>query len=167
MTEILGITLLYPEAIFAVIGISIGVSLFSAAVHRKLVDRNKMDEIRKRIETHQKEMLTAQKADDKQRLKQLEHQQVEVMGLIKKNFMMSMKPLVITMPVFLVILYFMRTWYDPLGALLNLPINIPFITYAVEEMGITNGMSWFGIYFIFAITTSLSLELITRKILKK
>ena len=167
MNEILGIQLLYPGAVYAVIAIAMGVSLFSSIVHKKMVDRKKMDEIRKRIETHQKEMLAAQKADDKKKLKQLEREQMEVMGLLKKNFMMSMKPMMITMPIFIVLLWIMRSTYDPMGALLDLPFGIPFLSYSLPEMGVTNGMNWFGIYIIFAIGTSLTVELIVRKVLKK
>ena len=165
--EILGIQLLEPTAVLTVMAIGIGVSLFSAALHRKMVDRKKMDEIRKRIETHQKEQLAAQKSDDKKKLKQLEHEQREVMGLLKKNFMMSMKPLIITMPVFLVILWWMRNQFDQFKALLELPFGIPFLTYAVENTVIVNGMSWFGVYLISAIGTSIVVELVLRKVLHK
>lgn len=165
--EIIGITFLYPEAVFSVIGIAMAVSIFSSLVHKKMVDRKKMDEIRKRIETHQKDLLAAQKADDKKKIKQLESQQTEVMGLLKKNFMMSMKPMFVTMPVLLVLLWLMRNTFDPMGALLDLPVSIPFLSYEIPDMGVTNGMNWFGIYIIFAIGTSLIIELIVRKVLHK
>lgn len=167
MNEILGIQFLYPDAVLTVIAISIGASLFSAALHRIMVDRKKMDEIRKKIENHQKEYLAAQKANDQKKIKQLERQQMEVMGLLKKNFMMSMKPLFISMPIFLVVLWFMRTTYDPMGALLDLPIGIPFLSYAIPDMGVSNGMNWFGLYLVFALGTSLTIEMAMRKIFNK
>lgn len=163
--DILGIQLIQPQAAITVMGIAIGISMFSSIIHKKLVDRKKMEEIRKRIEKHQKDQVAAQKADDKKKLKQLEREQAEVMNLLKKNFMMSMKPMLFTMPVFLIILWFLRTSYDGAGALIDMPFGIPFLSYAGE--GFKNGMNWFGIYLISAIGTSLTIELIVRKVINR
>ncbi|MCD6414838.1 MAG: DUF106 domain-containing protein [Candidatus Diapherotrites archaeon] len=164
--NIIGIQLIYPDAVMAVVAISTGVSLFSVFVHRKLVDRKKMDEIRKRIEEHQKKYLKAQKEGNQKEITRLEREQANVMKLLKKNFMMSMKPVFITMPVFLLLLWWMRGMYDKLGPMLDLPISIPFLTHPVAELGVANGVGWIGLYIVISIATSLTIELIL-KALKK
>lgn len=163
VVEILGIQVIHPESVMAIISIAIGISLFSAFVHKKLVDRRKMDEIRKRIEDHQKRYLKAQKEGDQKKIAQLEREQTEIMGLVKKNFMMSMKPVFITMPIFLVVLWWMGQTFGKMGPMLDLPFPIPLLTYSVEELGVVNGISWIGLYMIVAIPTSLIIEFILKK----
>jgi len=165
--EWMGITFLNPQAAIIVASIAVLASLISAAIHRKMVDRKKMDEIRERIEKHHKEYMKAQKEGNSKKLKQLEKQQSMIFDLVKKNMMMSMKPLFITMPVFLVVLWFLGSQYGSGGPLLNMPFSIPLLTYSVPEASITNGVSWFGLYLVVAIVTGLSLELVLKKVFKK
>lgn len=164
--EFLGVQLLYPTAAMTVFAIAVCVTLFSSLLHRKLVDRSHMDALRERIELHQKEYLAASKADDKKRLAQLDKEQQEIMRLVKENMMSSMKPTLVTMPIVLILIWLMSTWYGNLGAIIDLPFGIPFLTHAVTEAGIINGMDWFGIYIATALSTALGLELVLRKLLK-
>jgi len=164
--ELLGIKLIYPAAVYMVGGLSLIVSLLSSSIHRVVVDRKKMDAIRKRVEEHQKEMLQAQKDEDQKKMKKLEMEQNEIMGLVKENMIASMKPALFTMPIFLVLIWFLSGNYAVLGPILELPIGLPFLTRAVEAAGIVNGVDWFGLYIVIAIGTSLSLELVLRQWLK-
>jgi uncharacterized membrane protein (DUF106 family) len=125
-----------------------------------------MDAIRKRVESHQKEMLQAQKDKDQKKMDKLEKEQSKIMGLVKDNMIASMKPALFTMPIFLVLIWFMSGNYAHLGPILELPIGVPFLTHAAETAGIINGMDWFGLYIVIAIGTSLSLELVLRQWLK-
>ena len=59
VSEIIGIKLIYPVAAMTVVGVAVGISLFSSVLHRKVVDRRKMDDVREKIEKHQKEYLEA------------------------------------------------------------------------------------------------------------
>ncbi len=164
--ELLGIKLIYPAAVFMVGGLSLIVSLLSSSIHRVVVDRKKMDAIRQKVEAHQKDMLEAQKANDEKKLKKLENEQNEIMGLVKNNMIASMKPALFTMPIFLVLIWWMSGNYAALGPILDLPIGLPFLTHAVEAASIVNGVDWFGLYIVIAIGTSLSLELVLRQYLK-
>ncbi len=166
VSELFGAILLYPDAVFTVIGVAICITLFSSLLHRKVVDRKRMDEIRKQIESHQKEYTEASKSGDKKKMAQLDSEQKQIMGLVKENMMASMKPTLITMPVVLILIWLMGSWYGELGPIIDLPFGLPFLTNAVEEAGIVNGVNWFGIYISTALTTALSLELVLRRILK-
>lgn len=166
MLEFFGVKILYEVAAFVTAGMAILVSIFSIIYHRKVVDRKEMDEIRKRIEEHQKQYLEAQKKNDTIKLKKLEQEQAEVLSLLKKNMLTSMKPALITLPIVLIIIWILSYFYGSLGPLIDLPFSIPFLTHPLEEAGIVNGMDWFGLYLISAISISLILELILRKIFK-
>ncbi|MCD6522862.1 MAG: DUF106 domain-containing protein [Candidatus Diapherotrites archaeon] len=167
MMEILGIKLVYPTATAIVICTACGISIFSALMHRKMVDRKRMDEIRKRIETHQKEYLEAQKAGDKKKMSKLEQEQAEILGLVKQNMMNSMKPTLFTMPLVLLVIWYLGAQYGAMGPLIDLPFGIPFLTKSVAETGIINGVDWFGLYLVSAITTGLLIELVLRRIMKR
>ncbi|MCK4327824.1 MAG: DUF106 domain-containing protein [Candidatus Diapherotrites archaeon] len=166
ISELLGAKLLYPTVVLTVAGIAICITLFSSLVHRKAVDRKHMDAVRERMEKHQKEYLKANEAGDKKRLAQLEREQAEIMGAVKDNMMASLKPTLMTMPVVLILIWLMGSWYGGLGPVLDLPFGLPFLTHAVEEAGIVNGVDWFGLYIASAISTALFLELVLRKIFK-
>ena len=166
MFEIYGVKLLYPAAVMTVTGIAVGVTLFSSLLHRKVVDRKKMDAERQRIEAHQKEYLAASEAKDTKKIAKLDAEQQEIMGLVKQNMMDSMKPSMITLPFVLVLIWLMGEWYGKLGAIVELPFGVPFITKAVEAAGVVNGVDWFGLYLVSAIVTALGLELVLRKLFK-
>jgi uncharacterized membrane protein (DUF106 family) len=164
--SILGITVLQGEAAMVVVGVALGVTLISSLLHRKFVDRKKMDEVRAKVETHQKEYLAAQEAKDAKRLARLEAEQKEIMDALKDNMMASMKPTLITMPVVLILIWQLGAWYGGIGPLIDLPFGVPLLTKAVAEIGVANGVDWFGIYLVVAIGAALFLEYGLRKILK-
>ncbi len=173
VTELLGATLINADAVFVVIGAALSITLFSSLVQRKMMDKSKMDEIRKRVEAHQKAYLKAQKEENKQEIKRLDAQQAEIMGLVKENMMGSMKPSLVTLPVVLILIWLMGSWYGKIGAILELPFGIPFLTKTFEGtinpmtgMLIQNGMDWFGLYILVAIGSALSIQLILKKVLK-
>ena len=143
------------------------VSIFSSTVHRKLVDRKAMDATRGRVETHQKAYLAAQKEGDEKKMKRLEEEQKIILDDMKKNMMASLKPSLVTMPVILLLIWVMGAQFGDLGPIMELPIGLPFLTHALPEAGILNGMDWFGLYIVVAITSSMLMEFIVfRKILK-
>ena len=164
--EIFGATVLYGDALMVTIGVAIGVTLLSSLLHRKVVDKKRMDEIRGRIEKHQKDYMEANKANDTKKVAQLDKEQAEIMGLVKENMMASMKPTLVTMPVVLILIWLMGSWYGSLGPIIDLPFGLPMLTHAAEEIGVINGVDWFGMYIMSAISTALFLELVLRRIFK-
>lgn len=173
VSEILGATLINADAVMVVVGVAMGITLFSSLIHRKITDRKKMDEVREKIEKHQKEYLAAQNAGDKKKVAQLDKEQEQIMKLVKDNMMSSMKPSLVTLPVVLLIIWLMGSWYGKIGAIIEMPFGIPFLTRTFEGalnpmtgLLIQNGMDWFGLYILVAISTALFLELVLRKIFK-
>ncbi|MFC2174949.1 EMC3/TMCO1 family protein [archaeon] len=164
--EILGAKLFYPTVVLTVTGVAVGITLFSSLMHRRSGSRKQMDAVRERMEKHQKEYLKATEAKDKKLLAKLDREQAEIMGEVKKNMTASLKPTLMTMPVVLILIWLMGSWFGELGPILELPIGIPFLTQAVEEAGIINGVDWFGLYLVSAIGTALFLEVVLRKLLK-
>ncbi len=169
----MGMTLLNAEAVYTVVGIAAGITIFSSLVHRKMVDRKEMDRIRARIEAHQKQYLAAQKANDKKEMARLEKEQAEVMKLVKENMMASMKPSLITLPIVLIIFWLLKVWYEGAGPIIEMPFGIPFLTSAVNGTinpitvhAVQNGMGWFGLYIVVSIGTAIILELVLRKVFK-
>ena len=159
-------TLIHAEAVFVVIGVAAAITILSSVLHRKFVDRTKMDTLRTRMEAHQKEYLAATEAKDKKALARLDAEQQAMMAALKDNMMATMKPTLITMPVVLGIIWLMGSWYGALGPLVDLPFGVPFLTRAVAEAGVANGVDWFGIYLVVAIGLALLLEYGLRKLLK-
>ena len=173
VTEILGATLINTEAVYTVVSVSVGITLFSSLLHRKMVNRNKMDEIRAKIEAHQKKYMEAQKANDTKKIAQLDKEQAQIMGLVKENMMASMKPSLVTLPVVLLVIWVMGAWYGKIGAIIDMPFGIPFLTKAFEGainpmtgLAVARGMDWFGLYILISIGTALILELVLRKVFK-
>ena len=165
--ELLGIKLLYPTVVGLVALISIGVSVLSIVVHTKMVDKKKMDEVRKRMEQHQKDLLKAQESGDKKKIALLEAEQEEIMNIFKQNMIATFKPMMFTTPVVLVAFWSMGHFFGGLGPILDMPLGIPFLTHELAEMSIVNGMDWFGVYIVLAISTSIVLQIVLKKFIKK
>ena len=152
-------TIIYPGPFMVVTLTAIVSSAISIWLTRKMTNMERSKEIKRRIEEHQKKYLEAQKKGDKKELQRLEAEQAEVMGLLKENMYNSMKPMFITTPAILVVLWLFGVWYGKLGAIVSLPFSIPFITKPFKDMGIANGMDWLGLYIIVGILASLSIQI--------
>ncbi len=160
--SIFGIEIVYP-GVFAVITItSVLLSAVSIWISRKMVNPKRAEEIRKKIEDHQKRYLEAQKAGDKKELQKLEAEQEEIMELVKENMYNSMKPMFITTPLVLIILWLFGMWYGKLGAIIALPYGLPVLTKPFPDMGIQYGIDWFGLYILLAITANLIIQLLVK-----
>ncbi len=167
MIEIFGLQIIYPDVFVVIIFTAALLSGISIAIHRKLVDPKRMEEIRKKIEEHQKRYLEAQKSGDKKELQKLEAEQEEIMALVKENMYNSFKPMFITTPIVLFIIWMFGSMYGSLGAIINLPFGLPILTRPFPEMGVQNGIDWLGLYIVSAIIISLTLQLIIKRIDKR
>lgn len=165
--SILGMNVIYPYVTLTVILIALLVSVLSTFLHRKITDRERMNEIREKIEEHQEKYFEAHEEGDEEEMEKLEKEQEKVMELLKENIKNSLKPMLVTTPVILGVIFVLRSTYSPLGPLVELPFGVPFITQNIPAAGIQNGIDWFMIYIMFAMTTGLGLELGLRKILGK
>jgi uncharacterized membrane protein (DUF106 family) len=184
--EILGINLLQETSAFAVSFLALFVSTVSGIIHRKMVDRKKLDRVREEIEKHQKAYLEAQKSKDEKKLKKLEAEQARILGLVKQNMIDSMKPTLVVMLIVIPMFWYLNTTYSDSGPLVQLPVSLPLLTYCIDPVrdGCANQtqyvadtgvitvegdgfMGWFGLYIILALTSGITIEFINWKVLKK
>ena len=161
--QILGMSILHPVPFLVVIIIATLLDIGSIFIHRKLVDPKRSEEIKRKIEDHQKRYVEAQKIGDKKELERLEDEQDEIMKLVKESMYSSFKPMLITTPIVLVLLWILGDVYGGLGPIVSLPFGIPFITHPFKDMGIINGMDWLGLYITWAVIVSLILQVFTRR----
>lgn len=164
MIELFGMQILRPWVFTVVTTVATLMSVGSLYIHRKIVDPKRMAEIRKKIEEHQREYTEAQKANDKKKVKELEDEQEKIMELVKENMYASFKPMIITTPIVLGVLWVFGVWYGPLGPIVSMPFGIPFITKAFKAARIANGMDWLGLYILWALIVSLVVQMIIKYI---
>jgi len=163
--DFLGINIIYPAAAGIVAVVAVFVSILSSVMHTKFGDRKGMDALQERIRKNQAAFLDAQKSGDDKKMKRLEAEQKAIMSEFQSKMMKNMKPTIISMPLFLIIIWFLSSNYDKMGPLVDLPFGIPFLTNPVVEAGVVNGVTWFGIYLLTALSMALFLELVVKKAL--
>lgn len=134
------------EVMLIAIAISIGTSL----VNKKIINQDRMDEIKKEISDFQKRYNDAKKSGDEKRIKEMMEEQKKMMGLTKEMMINSFKPMAITIVPILVIFFFLNNNYGPLGNIIELPI-------------LNWSLSWFWWYLIIAITASIIMEAIYKR----
>ncbi len=164
MIEILGIKIFYPLAFGIITLLATLLTIFSLFIHRKMVDQKRMEEIRKKMEEHQKRYMEAKKSGDKKLLAKLEIEQEEIMKQFKENMYQSFKPLFITTPVVLLLLWSMGSAFGSLGPILELPFGLPVLTRPFYDMGVVNGIDWLGWYIVVGLGSSLIGQLILKKL---
>ena len=97
--------------------------------------------------------MAAIKANDQEKLKEIEAKNQEMWTDTKKMLKQSFKPLYITMIPIIVVLAFLRGGYDKFGTIIEVPIF--------------GGLTWFWWYLIVAMATSILFEIVYRQIRKK
>ena len=123
--------------------ISIGVTLFTFAVNKIMINQDKMEHIQKRTKEINKNMKEKAKDTDGKVVKKLEEEQKELMTLMGKQMKMSMKPMLVTIIPILLLFGYLRTEYDKVGTVALL-------------LGME--LTWFWWYFIVVIITSIILN---------
>ena len=107
---------------FEIFLISIVISIASALLNKKLVNQDRMNEIKKRIKDFQARYNEAKNSGNQALIKKLEEEQKEVLGLTKEMMSNSFKPLLYTFLPFMVILFFLSNAYGSAGNVVTLPV---------------------------------------------
>lgn len=126
---------------------SIMISIVSALLNKKLVNQDRMTEIKKKIKDFQTRYNEAKKSGDQNLIKKLEEEQKEVLGLTKEMMSNSFKPLLYTFLPFMILLYFLSSAYGSLGNIMTLPI------FNWE-------LNWLWWYILVSVATAIVFELI-------
>jgi uncharacterized membrane protein (DUF106 family) len=113
----------------------LSVTLF--IVNKKLVNQNRLEEIKATVKAHQNKMKEAKKNKDEDAVKQLESEQKQVMSLTSEMMKMSMKPLMYTTIPFLGLFWFLGQTYSGEGIVIIVPV--------------LGSLDWIGWYILSAI----------------
>lgn len=137
-------------AVFEIMLIAIAVSLGTSFVNKKIINQDRMDEIKKQISDFQKRYNEVKKSGDEEKIKEMTEEQKKMMGLTKEMMINSFKPMAITIVPVLVIFYFLSNNYGNLGNIVRLPV-------------LNWDLSWFWWYIIIAVLTSIIVEIIYKQ----
>lgn len=135
---------------FQVMLIAIAVSLGTTLVNKKIINQDRMDEIKKQISDFQKRYNETKKSGDEEKIKEMTEEQKKMMGLTKEMMINSFKPMAITIVPILVIFYFLSNTYGSLGDIVRLPV-------------LNWNLSWFWWYIMVAVLTSIIMEIVYKQ----
>ncbi len=156
-------------SMYAIIGVAIVIGVVLTLVQYILVDQKELKSIKDETSAYQKEMLAAQKANDKNRLKKLQKRKARMDEMQKKLMSMSMKPMYITMIPILIFFTWLRQSPSIVDLVDPVVVKLPFDTYLVQifhrgsppEFQTGDWLGWLGWY----IFSSSVVSSIIRKIL--
>ncbi|GEM_PF-1712730 len=112
-------------------------SLLLFVVNKKLVNQDRLAQIRAEIKQYQDNMKAAQKEGNQEKVKNLEVEQQKMMGLTKEMMSMTTKPMLYTTIPFLGIYWYLGSIYGTAGIVITLPV--------------VGGLTWVGWYIITAV----------------
>ena len=135
---------------FQVMLIAIAVSLGTTLVNKRIINQDRMDEIKKQISDFQKRYNETKKSGDEEKIKEMTEEQKKMMGLTKEMMINSFKPMAITIVPILVIFYFLSNTYGSLGDIVRLPV-------------LNWNLSWFWWYIMVAVLTSIIMEIVYKQ----
>ncbi len=121
------------------------VSLGSIALSKKMVDQDRVEEIKARIKEYNKKYRKALKENDKQALKKLEAEGKEVTRMSMELMKYSFKPTMFTIIPILIVISAIRANYG---------------NQVVASLPLIGGVDAFWWYVIVAMATSITLEIV-------
>jgi uncharacterized membrane protein (DUF106 family) len=144
----IGLPFIYQNALFVILGLSIGLAFVITLVNKYTVNWEKVKAAKDRLKTWQKELRDAQRKRDMKRMHKLKQEQGKLMHEQKTIMIASFKPMI-----FYIIPYFLMWWW--LRGLFGgwvvawLPFHLPLPFFGtLVSMGF---LSWYLIaYFGFA-----------------
>lgn len=119
-----------PMYAILVVAVIVGVTL--TLVQYLLVDQKELKSIKDETSAYQKEMLAAQRSNDKNKIKKLQKKKARIDEMQRKLMSMSMKPLYITMIPILLFFSWLRQSPAAADVLNPVVVKLPFDTYLVQ-----------------------------------
>ncbi|MBU0898268.1 MAG: DUF106 domain-containing protein [Nanoarchaeota archaeon] len=129
--------------------VAAGISLLSALFHKFFVNQNDLKQMKNEMKYQKERANAAKKRGDKGVEAEASK---EMMSLSGKQMKMTMKPLMYTMIVVIVILGWLSTTYAE--SVINLPIPMPTLSWAFPFVSLTTEYSWFFWYIIVSVPTT-------------
>lgn len=121
--------------------LTLALTLLTSVIHKRFTRQNVLKKIKDDLTFYKERMKSAQKSGD---IKTANEMMKAMLSLNKKYFMASMKPMIISLVIFTVVLFAFGIIYAE--AVIKLPINIPLLG---------NELNWFWWYFMVAIPFSM------------
>jgi uncharacterized membrane protein (DUF106 family) len=140
-------------SMYAILGVAIVIGTTLTVVQYLLVDQKELKSMREETTAFQKEMLAAQKSNDKNKIKKLQKKKSRIDEMQSKLMTMSMKPLYITMIPILIFVSWLRQ--SPAADIVDpVVVKLPFDTMLVQlfhkgsPTGLQTGdwLGWLGWY---------------------
>jgi len=141
-----------PEAI-QILFIAIAVSIGSSIVSKLVVNQDRMDEIKAKVNDFQKRYAKARKDGNAEEIKKLEVEQKGMMSMTKEMMMSGFKPMLYTFVPLIAILFGLGSVYGNSGLIVEVPV-----------FGLLNYLGW---YIVVAIISGLVFELVYKQYRKK
>ena len=129
----------FPEYI-EVLMISVGLSLLSVLITKFATNQGAVRELKGEMKSINERIKKAQKSGNNKEASELSGQLMKISG---RQFQMNMKPMMITMVIFLGVFWFFGSFYGEM--VVPCPINIPFVG---SQLG------WFHWYFLIVLPGS-------------
>lgn len=133
-------------------------SLLLVFLQKRFGGRDRIKEIQKQVNEHQKEVLAATKANDKQKLDELMKKQDEVMRLTQEMLWLSLKGMVIVLPIALIVFTYVLPALFP-----RYVIHLPFPLLHFPSFELRNYFGARGFFIYVSIFFGLALEAIIPK----
>lgn len=128
---------------------SITTTIIITLLYRVLVDQKEMKKLKHELNYYQKRMKQAQKTGKKEDVQKF---LCEMTKLQKKQFALNIRPMMISMFIFVLLFLWIASNYSNLSV--KLPIPLPYISWDFPIIHITREYNWFWWYFILILLTS-------------
>ena len=125
---------------FEVLLISVAASFVSVLIYKYVGDQKAVKNVKAEMAALNARIKKAQKAGNTAEVSKLSGQLMKISG---KQFQYNMKPMMVSMVMFIALFWFFGQYYSDL--IVPLPITIPFVG---------NELTWFGWYFIIVMPSS-------------
>ncbi|MCX6803448.1 MAG: EMC3/TMCO1 family protein [Candidatus Diapherotrites archaeon] len=117
--------------------VTFGVSALSRILQRKLVDRKKVKNIQRETKEMQKRMKELIKGGES-RKKELDELQMQMLKKQNELMIPNMKVSMVSLPVFLILLFFLRSWFENVALISPIPV-IQFVNWVPVALTTTPG----------------------------
>lgn len=122
--------------------ISVVLGFVTSLVYRLLTNQKEMREVRETVKDYQEKMKQAKKAGN---TKEYEKYMNESLTRQRRIFSITMKPMMLSLIIFLVGFQFLGAYSD---VLITLPFNLPYMTWEFPYIHFTGQYTWFWWYLI-------------------
>ena len=124
------------------------VGLVTSLLNKKLINRDRMEEIQKQTKEYQKQLKEAQKEKNTKKMEEINK---KMMPLMTEQMKMSFKPMMYTFVPIILLFTWLGSKYGQLGVLANIPLILK------TEWG------WLGLYILSTLIVTLTIEAIHKQ----